>query len=42
MTYETIKMYYDKGYWTISMVRQAVVKKVITKTQFKKITGTAY
>lgn len=42
MKYETIKKYYDKGYWTIDMVRQAVVKKVITKAQFKKITGQAY
>lgn len=39
MTYEIVKRNYDKGLWTISMVRLAVRKGVITKDQFKEITS---
>ena len=40
--YETVKRYYDKGYWTIAMVRNAVVKGWITAAQYKEITGEDY
>ena len=42
MTYEIIKRNYDKGLWSAAMVRVAVRKGVITKTQFKEITGKEY
>ena len=42
MNYETIKRNYDRGLWNIAMVRTAVRKGVITKEQFKEITGKVY
>lgn len=39
LTFEKIKEYYTKGYWTSEMVRNAVVKNKITKEQYKEITG---
>ena len=42
MNYDLIKKNYDKGLWTISMVRMAVRKGIITKEQFKEITGKDY
>ena len=42
MNYETIKRNYDKGLWNVAMVRMAVRKGVITKEQFKEITGKDY
>ena len=42
MNYETIKLNYDKGLWTASMVKTAVKKGVITKEQYKEITGFVY
>lgn len=42
MTYEIIKRNYDKGLWSAAMVRVAVRKGVITKAQFKEITGKDY
>lgn len=42
MNYETIKKNFDKGLWNITMVRMAVRKGVITKEQFKEITGKDY
>ena len=42
MNYDTIKYNYDKGLWTIAMVRVAVRKGVINKSQFKEITGKDY
>nr|DAH64555.1 MAG TPA: hypothetical protein [Caudoviricetes sp.] len=42
MTYEIIKRNYDKGLWSAVMVRVAVRKGVITKAQFKEITGKDY
>lgn len=42
MNYDTIKKNYDKGLWNIQMVRVAVKKGVITKEQFKEITGKDY
>ena len=42
MNYETIKKNFDRGLWNIAMVRMAVRKGVITKEQFKEITGKDY
>lgn len=42
MNYETIKKNFDKGLWNVAMVRVAVRKGVITKEQFKEITGKDY
>ena len=37
-----IKSYYNNKLWTINMVRMAVRKNIITKEQFKEITGNDY
>lgn len=37
-----VKNYYDKGLWTIEMVRNAVVKGWITEEEFTEITGENY
>ena len=42
MTYELVKRNFDRGLWTAQMVRLAVRKGVITKEQFKGITGQDY
>lgn len=42
MTYEQIKKNYNRGLWNKQMVRIAVKKGVITKEQYKEITGEAY
>ncbi|MBP0984965.1 MAG: XkdX family protein [Oscillospiraceae bacterium] len=42
MNYETIKKNFDKGLWNVAMVRMAVRKGVITKEQYKEITGKDY
>ena len=42
MNFETIKKNYDRGLWNITMVKMAVRKGVITKEQFKEITGEDY
>lgn len=42
MTFETIKRNYEKGLWNKVMVKMAVKKGVITKEQYKEITGEAY
>lgn len=39
---DKIMRYYDAGFWTLAMVRNAVVKGKITKAEFKEITGEAY
>ena len=40
--YEKVKSYYDRGFWTVSMVKNAVVKGWITPAEFEEITGTVY
>ena len=40
--FEKVKMYYENGYWTLEMVRNAVIKNWITVEQFKEITGKDY
>ena len=42
MNYETIKKNFERGLWNVAMVRMAVRKGVITKDQFKEITGKDY
>lgn len=42
MNYETVKKNFERGLWNIAMVRMAVRKGVITKEQFKEITGKDY
>ena len=42
MNYETIKRNFERGLWNVAMVKMAVRKGVITKEQFKEITGKDY
>lgn len=42
MNYETIKKNFEKGLWNAMMVKMAVRKGVITKEQYKEITGKEY
>lgn len=42
MTYERIKYYFNAGLWSAPMVKNAVKKGVITKEQYKEITGKNY
>lgn len=40
--YQKVKDYFDKGLWSISRVRDSVVKEWITPEQFYEITGEVY
>lgn len=42
MTFERVKTYFEKGYWSSAMVRTAVRKGIITKAEFELITGEIY
>ena len=42
MNFKMIKNNFDKGLWNIAMVKVAVKKGIITKEQFKEITGVEY
>lgn len=42
MNYEIIKKNFDRGLWSAAMVKVAVRKGVITKEQYKEITGKDY
>ena len=42
MTFEKIKYNFDAGLWSAPMVKMAVKKGVITKEQYKEITGKDY
>lgn len=42
MNFETIKKNYEKGLWSAPMVKMAVKKGIITKEQYKEITGKDY
>ncbi len=42
MSYERIKYNYDAGLWSKPMVKMAVKKGVITREQYKEITGEDY
>ncbi len=37
--YNKIKMWYDMGLWTDSMVQDAVDKGILTQEQYQEITG---
>ncbi len=42
MNFELIKRNFDRGLWTAAMVKVAVRKGVITKEQYREITGKDY
>lgn len=42
MNFNMIKKNYDKGLWSKQMVKMAVRKGVITKEEYKEITGEVY
>ena len=42
MSFEKVKFNYDAGLWSKPMVKMAVRKGVITKEQYKEITGDEY
>ena len=42
MNYERVKYYFNAGLWSLPMVKMAVRKGIITKEQFKEITGQEY
>ncbi len=42
MNFETVKLRYEQGLWSKPMVKMAVKKGIITKEQYKEITGEAY
>jgi len=42
MNFKQIKHNFDRGLWSVAMVRMAVKKGIITVAQFEDITGTAY
>lgn len=42
MNFETVRANYENGLWNITLVRMAVKKGIITKEQFKEITGQKY
>jgi uncharacterized XkdX family phage protein len=42
MSFERVKYYFDAGLWSAPMVKMAVKKGIITKEQFKEITGKDY
>ena len=42
MNFVTVKKNYDRGLWSIAMVKMAVKKGIITKEQCKEITGKDY
>lgn len=40
--FDSIKMYYETGRWTLTMVQNAVVKSWITEDEYTEITGLEY
>ena len=42
MNFETIKKNFERGLWNAAMVKMAVRKGVITREQYRDITGEAY
>ena len=42
MNFATVKRNFDTGLWSIALVKIAVKKGVITKEQFKELTGQDY
>lgn len=42
MNFATIKRNFDKGLWSLAMVKMAVRKGVLTQKEYKEITGKTY
>ena len=42
MNFEKIKTNFEKGFWSKAMVKMAVKKGIITKAEYKEITGEEY
>lgn len=42
MSYEKVKYNYEAGLWSKPMVKMAVRKGIITKEQYKTITGETF
>ena len=42
MNYTTIKRNFDRGLWSLAMVKMAVKKGIITKDEYTEITGKEY
>lgn len=42
MSFERVKYYYEAGLWSLPMVKMAVRKGVISKDEYKEITGKDY
>lgn len=42
MNYKMVKKNFEKGLWSIGMVKMAVKKGVITKEEYKEITSEEY
>lgn len=42
MTFEMVKKNYDRKLWNKQMVKNAVIKNVITEEQYREITGEIY
>lgn len=42
MNFATIKRNYEKGLWSLAMVKMAVRKGLITTEEYKEITGSDY
>jgi hypothetical protein len=42
MNFETIKKNYERGLWSLALVKMAVKKGIITEEQFKEITKQKY
>lgn len=42
MNFESVKKNYERKLWTIQLVKMAVVKGIITKEEYKTITGFTY
>jgi hypothetical protein len=40
--YDVVKDYFDKKWWTVEMVRDAVTKGVLTPEEFQRITKVKY
>lgn len=40
--FDKVKKYFDRGLWSLAMVRNAVLKGWITAEEFKTITGEVY
>ena len=42
MSFERVKYYFEADLWSLPMVKMAVRKGIITKDQYKEITGQDY